>query len=632
MPWHETFESASRWFWPALANHLWQTTLVVALVAAVVALLRRAPAHVRHCCWLLGSLKAAIPSALFAALAAAVGIRAERLFDSATPTASRVFVWIIEPIKPSSSIEAVGADPPGTFFVLLTVLWLGGVLGLVGGWLRQRRAFARQIHAGTILRSGRDVEILKRAAARAAVSRAVKLVVSPAVSEPAVWGSFHPVIILPVDLNRHLDDEELETILTHELVHVLRWDNLTADLQKCLCFLFWFFPVVWLLDRALLAAREESCDEAVLALGGHRETYIAGILKSARFAIGPKTAGVCCVTGSQLRKRINQIMDTKIRELKTVHRFAIAAVAIAVVTLSIAAGSWSGAELSSLIAQTATTVQPTERKVKGVVGGIPGGVEGGVVDGVVSSVPGGVSGAVSTGGGSGVGGGLGVGGGVGSGAGSGMGGGGGGGVAGGIQAGVTGSVQGMPLRIINLEGAPLAIESAVARTMVLATSTRGVRSSNRLLFTPAVTVRNKTAEEIAQVVLNFRQESSRQTLTLSHTLRIPPNETRVFVVAPEGGPNLEASFASQPLSVSVSGVQFADGTVWGDVPPPPPPPPSPPPPPARVGVRSSPPPPPPPPPARVGIIGLPPPPPPPPPAPAMAKQKRVPLPPPPPPK
>ena len=53
-----------------------------------------------------------------------------------------------------------------------------------------------------------------------------------------------------------LDDDELEAIMLHELIHIQRRDNLTGNLQMALCALLWFHPLVWFISRKLFDERE----------------------------------------------------------------------------------------------------------------------------------------------------------------------------------------------------------------------------------------------------------------------------------------------------------------------------------------------------------------------------------------
>lgn len=69
-------------------------------------------------------------------------------------------------------------------------------------------------------------------------------------------------------MSERLDEQEMEAVLMHELMHVRRQDNLIGSLQMLASCIFWFHPLIWLIDRRLLEERELACDEAVLRMGG----------------------------------------------------------------------------------------------------------------------------------------------------------------------------------------------------------------------------------------------------------------------------------------------------------------------------------------------------------------------------
>src|SRR5262249_41237338 len=98
-----------------------------------------------------------------------------------------------------------------------------------------------------------------------------------------------------------------------------------------------FHPVVWAIDRRLLAERERACDEAVIGAGGRARVYAVGLLKVFRFAIGWQPAGVSCATGSHLGRRIEQIMNNSERISTNWHRAVIAALVLGMVSASAAA-------------------------------------------------------------------------------------------------------------------------------------------------------------------------------------------------------------------------------------------------------------------------------------------------------
>src|SRR6185503_7814209 len=103
---------------------------------------------------------------------------------------------------------------------------------------------------------------LRRAGAAMGVVRPIRAVVSDAAIEPGVFGILRPVLVWPRDLGAHLTGEQIDGVLLHELAHVRRHDNLTAALHLAVETVFWFFPLVWWLERQLVRERELACDHA----------------------------------------------------------------------------------------------------------------------------------------------------------------------------------------------------------------------------------------------------------------------------------------------------------------------------------------------------------------------------------
>ncbi len=107
---------------------------------------------------------------------------------------------------------------------------------------------------------------------------------------PMTLGLLHPVIVLPVDVQR----EDLSMILLHELCHIRRRDLWVKQLFLLCACVHWFNPLVWRLGRTAGEAMELCCDEAVVAgqdnafrrrygqvllsnAAGHRSVYAAGL-------------------------------------------------------------------------------------------------------------------------------------------------------------------------------------------------------------------------------------------------------------------------------------------------------------------------------------------------------------------
>jgi hypothetical protein len=110
-----------------------------------------------------------------------------------------------------------------------------------------------------------------------------------------------------------LDPREVEAILAHELVHVMRWDNLWSNLQMLVCCVFWFHPLVWILDRRLIEEREHSCDERVIRELHNSEAYVSGLIKMTRISLSLQVAGISPMAGTDLKRRIAN-MNTRNRK------------------------------------------------------------------------------------------------------------------------------------------------------------------------------------------------------------------------------------------------------------------------------------------------------------------------------
>jgi beta-lactamase regulating signal transducer with metallopeptidase domain len=136
-------------------------------------------------------------------------------------------------------------------------------------------------------------------------------------------------------MSGQLSDPELESVLMHEVIHIQRRDNLVASLQMILCSVFWFHPLIWIIDRKMLSDREQACDREVCLLGGQSAVYAASLLKVLRFCVGFRMAGVSSAVGSNLKRRIEAIMGNKVEtRYAPRHRAFVVTIALAVIVRS----------------------------------------------------------------------------------------------------------------------------------------------------------------------------------------------------------------------------------------------------------------------------------------------------------
>ena len=86
----------------------------------------------------------------------------------------------------------------------------------------------------------------------------VRLMESDEVRSPLSWGWRHPVILIDPDTLGQPDGAD--AILAHEAAHIARLDWPALMLSRLAATLFWFNPLVWLLEREVVQQAEEAAD------------------------------------------------------------------------------------------------------------------------------------------------------------------------------------------------------------------------------------------------------------------------------------------------------------------------------------------------------------------------------------
>ena len=152
----------------------------------------------------------------------------------------------------------------------------------------------------------------------AQIARALRLrhipsiLISPAISSPAVTGLLRPTLLLPAQFDREFTPAEARLVLKHELMHLKRGDLPLNALMCVLMALHWFNPLLWVAFFKIRADREAACDAQVLhnAPYDHRIEYGHALLK-VETAFCPRGFSLGFVgifqRGSALRSRIQLI-------------------------------------------------------------------------------------------------------------------------------------------------------------------------------------------------------------------------------------------------------------------------------------------------------------------------------------
>lgn len=618
----QSFAEWAQRVWPLAVNHFWQATLCALAALLLARLLHRAAPSARYAILLLALAKFALPASLLSWAGQQLGANLSVFWQAEAPAGDgiRILSQLAQPFSEpgasqfSASVN-VATAPHHWLAAWLAAIWLSGTACLLARWFYRRKQFAKSLRLTPQVSDGREWQVLQRLRNELGCRREIALLLCVEVLEPGVWRVWRPVIVLPAGLAAKLSDAELEAVLLHELVHIRRWDNLVGAMQMWLCCACWFHPLVWWLDRRLLAERELVCDERVIRRFGEARTYAAGLWKVVQFGLGWPVAGVSRVTGSNLKWRIEQMLKADFVRVPVLRQRVLASIAGAsLVIFSLALGRSAQTNVWAQQEQASADQQVSQGD-----GAVPGEGQGPSRGAAASKGSGSASGGGSgsgSGSSSGAGGGSSTGAGSGSGSGQGASGGNGqGSGAGGASGFASGFGQSLfaapdmqtgkpdiakqdvagqqsplsqqellekaraiPVRIENRDDAPVLIQQADVKTVIRQkseaddqplTDLAQLEAAKLLIQRFAVTLQNRSSKPVKQVQCELVNPGLSKEMPLPpapmlRARRLGPSESyvhgqevTVHYLVPK-----DKTFSITGFSVRVVLVEYEDGTVW----------------------------------------------------------------------
>jgi beta-lactamase regulating signal transducer with metallopeptidase domain len=315
----------------ALANHLWQSTLFAVLAGALAAALRENRAHVRYWVWFLASFKFLVPFSVLMGLGGrlASSLAVNEVAAPGVPAFSFAIRQVAQPF--SEMLSSAYTDQTGQNWpaAMLLGVWVCGAMALALTRLRDWR----------MIRAAADAGVPMTSPSAELRTSGVEIRSTPGLTEPGVVGVWRPILMVPANVQDNLPPSQLEAVLAHELWHVHRRDNLSAAIHMIVETVFWFHPLVWWIGTRLVEERERACDEHVLRILGDPEAYAHGILNVCRLYAESPLACVSGTTGSNLKKRIEDIMGNRIGvRLSLAKRTALGMAAAMALVVPVVAG------------------------------------------------------------------------------------------------------------------------------------------------------------------------------------------------------------------------------------------------------------------------------------------------------
>lgn len=330
--------------------------LSVTLMAA--RLLYRAPAASRHALWSLSFAALLLLPPLAAALPAfyvpiptgwdTTPLRIAPAIEQHSAVASPD-----QPTRPTGTpdiadaqdiqhVSASAADRAADWPAVNTLFFAGWLIGVAAA------AVAVFVSLFKVHRLTRTAEVVQDPAwhrAAASVSAAlgvhvpVRLLLSGRVSTPMVGGFRNPSIFLPPSASSWSLEHRI-LVLAHEIAHVAAHDPLRHLITRVALACYWFHPLAWIAAREAAIAREQACDETVLALGARPSAYARVLLDLAEsMSARPPVrflGALPMVHRSNLETRLMAILNVGVRP--TTRRLIVGlASGVALLTLAVAA-------------------------------------------------------------------------------------------------------------------------------------------------------------------------------------------------------------------------------------------------------------------------------------------------------
>jgi len=255
------------------------------------------------------------------------------LFTSVLAT----FLLLYEPVSPiRESLIIQGSSVkdsiPGAnqLFVLFGYIYFAGLLFMLCRSMASV-AHIRELRKSCNQVSSRWLQHLRQISLSMGVTPSVDFLESNRVKAPLLVGYLKPAVIVPAGMFTNLPVNQIETIILHELYHLLRRDYLVNIMQVVIEGVLFYHPVVWIISGFIRSEREHCCDDSVLKITGNPVAYAKALIHIAEQKYYSRlTPGAVGSGKGQFESRIRRILNQN--SMKTNMRDKI-------LTLTLLAGS-----------------------------------------------------------------------------------------------------------------------------------------------------------------------------------------------------------------------------------------------------------------------------------------------------
>ena len=134
---------------------------------------------------------------------------------------------------------------------------------------------------------------------------------SDRISAPLTYGIFRPVILVPKKMDWK-NEKQLQYVLSHEYVHIYRYDTVTKLIATLALCIHWFNPFVWVMYILFNRDIELACDESVIRQFGEKSKSAYSLMLINMEATKSGLLPFCnSFSKNAIEERITAIMKTK---------------------------------------------------------------------------------------------------------------------------------------------------------------------------------------------------------------------------------------------------------------------------------------------------------------------------------